>query len=167
MRSALIDGMVLAVAPMHLLAIVAIGLLAGQGGRGGFVLALFALGMFAGSLAIASAIRETPSALVLLAVSAFAGIMVAAAIMLPSILTNVLAFATGVALALDTPPRAIGIAAAIASQIGTGAAAIAVLMLVMLIATGADRPWQRIGLRVACSWIAASAILALTLRLAR
>jgi hypothetical protein len=86
---------------------------------------------------------------------------------LPSILTNVLAFATGVALALDTPPRAIGIAAAIASQIGTGAAAIAALVLVTSIAKGADRPWQRIGLRVACSWIAASAILVLALRLMR
>jgi hypothetical protein len=167
MRSALVDGMVLTVAPMHLLAIVAIGLLTGQGGRSGLVLTLFALGMFAGSLAIASAIRETPSALVLLIVSAFAGITVAAAITLPSILSNVLAFATGVALALDTPPRAIGIAAAIASQIGTGAAAIAALVLVTSIAKGADRPWQRIGLRVACSWIAASAILALALRFVR
>jgi hypothetical protein len=161
------DGMMLAVAPTHLLAVVAIGLLAGQGGRSGFALALFLVGLLAGSLAIASAIRETPSALVLLAMAAFASIMIAAAIGLPSILMNVLAFATGAALALDAPPQAIGIAAAIASQIGTGVAAAAVLLLVVSIATRADRPWQRIGVRVVGSWIAASAILVLALRLAR
>jgi hypothetical protein len=167
MLSGLTDGMVLAVAPTHLLAIVAIGLLTGQGGRGGFVLTLFALGMLAGSLAIASATRETPSAPVLLAMAAFVGVTAAAAIVLPSILINVLAFATGGALALNAPPQAIGIAAAIASQIGTGIAAIAVLVLVTSIATGAVRPWQLIGLRVAGSWIAASAILVLALRLMR
>ena len=167
MSAGFADGMMLAVAPTHLLAIVAIGLLAGRGGRGGFVLVLFVVGMLAGSLAIASAIRETPSALVLLALAALAGIMVAAAIGLPSILVNVLTFATGAALALDAPPQAIGIAAAIASQIGTGVAAAAVLLLVVSIATRADRPWQRIGIRVVGSWIAASVILALALRLAR
>jgi len=39
--------------------------------------------------------------------------------------------------------------------------------VVTSIATGADRPWQRIGLRVVGSWIAASAILVLALRLMR
>jgi hypothetical protein len=161
------DGMMLAVAPTHLLAIVAVGLLAGQGGRSGMAPALFVVGMLAGSLAIASAIRETPSALVLLAVSALVGSTVAAAIGLPSILMNVLAFATGAALALNTPPQAIGIAAAMASQVGTGVAAAIALVLVTSIATRADRPWQRIGVRVVGSWIAASAILVLALRLAR
>ena len=161
------DGMLLALAPAHLIAIVAIGLLAGQGGRRGFVAALFAAGMLAGSLAIALATRETPSALVLLAIAALAGITVAAAIMLPSALTNLLAFATGAALALDAPPQAIGIPAAIASQAGTGVAATAALVLALSIAAGADRSWQRIGVRVVGSWIAASAILALALRLAR
>jgi urease accessory protein len=161
------DGMMLAVAPTHLLAIVAIGLLVGQGGRSGFALALFLVGMLAGSLAIASAIRETPSALVLLAMAALAGITIAAAIGLPPLLMNALALMTGAALALDAPPQAIGIAAAIASQAGTGAAAAIALVLVVSIAAHVDRPWQRIGLRVVGSWIAASAILALALRLAR
>jgi hypothetical protein len=89
--------MMLAVAPTHLLAIVALGLLAGQGGRSGLVPALFMVGMLAGSLAVASAIRETPSALVLLAMAALAGIAVAAAIGLPSVLVNLPAFATGAA----------------------------------------------------------------------
>jgi urease accessory protein len=160
-------GMMLAVAPTHLLAIVAIGLLAGQGGRSGPLLALFAAGMLAGSLGIALAIRETPSALALLALATFVGITVAAAIRLPSIPMNVLPLAAGAALALDAPPQAIGIPAAIASQAGTVSAATAALVLVTSIAAGADRPWQRIGLRVVGSWIAASAILVLALRLTR
>jgi urease accessory protein len=163
----LADGMMQTVAPIHLLAVAAIGLLAGQGGRSGLVPVLFAAGMLAGSLAIASAVRETPSAPALLAIAAFAGIVVAAAIALPSIPANLLAFATGVALALNAPPQAIGIPAAIASQIGTGIAATIGLALVASIAARAARPWQRIGVRVAGSWIAASAILVLALRLAR
>jgi urease accessory protein len=155
------------VAPTHLLAIVAVGLLGGQGGRRGVIPALFAAGMLAGSLVIALAIRETPSALVLLAMAAFAGIAVAAAIKPPSIPTNVLAFATGAALALDAPPQAIGITAAIATQVGFGAAALTAFGLIACIAMRADRPWQRIGLRVAGSWSAASAILVLALWLTR
>lgn len=41
------------------------------------------------------------------------------------------------------------------------------LALVIAIATQATRPWQRIGIRIAGSWIAASAILVLALRLVR
>jgi urease accessory protein len=163
----LADGMMLAVAPTHLLAIVAMGLLAGQGGRNGLMLALFAVGMLAGSIAIALATRETPSALVLLAMAAFAGITVATAIMLPSILTNVLAFATGAALALDAPPQAITIPSAIATQVGFGGAALTTFGLIAFMVMRADRPWQRIGVRVVGSWIAASAILALALWLTR
>jgi urease accessory protein len=163
----LADGMMQTVVPIHLLAIVAVGLLGGQGGRSGFVLVLFAIGMLAGALVIASAMRETPSALVLLAMAAFAGIAVATAIVLPSILTNVLAFATGAALALDAPPQAVGIPAAIATQVGFGGAALTTLGLIAFTAMRADRPWQRIGVRIAGSWIAASAILVLALRLTR
>jgi urease accessory protein len=163
----LADGILQTVMPIHLLAIVAVGLLGGQGGRSGLVAALFAIGMLAGSLAIALATRETPSALVLLATATFAGIALATAMMLPSILTNVLAFATGAALALDAPPQAIGIPSAIATQVGFGAAALAAFGLIAFIAMRADRPWQRIGVRIAGSWIAASAILVLALRLAR
>lgn len=167
MFGGLADGMMQTVVPIHLLAIVAVGLLGGQIGRSGVIPALFAAGMLAGSLAIALAIRETPSALVLLTMAAFAGIAVAAAIVLPSILTNVLAFATGAALALDAPPQAIGIPAAIGSQVGFGAAALTAFGLIAFIAMRADRPWQRIGVRIIGSWIAASAVLVLALWLTR
>jgi hypothetical protein len=168
MLAGLADGLLQITAPTHLLAIAAMGLLAAQGTRSIVVmLALFALGLLAGSFAIALAIRETPSALTLLGIAAFAGTVVAAAVPLPPILKNVLALALGAALALNTPPQAINISSAIATQIGTGAATIAALALIMLIAMQAARRWQHVGLCILGSWIAAIAILALALRLVR
>ena len=51
--------------------------------------------------------------------------------------------------------------------IGTAHRGLGVLAFVTLIACKADRPWQRIGVRIAGSWIVASAILVLALRLTR
>ena len=81
--------------------------------------------------------------------------------------SGVLALAAGVALPLNAPPHEITIAAAIAAQVGFAVAALATFALVALIAMHATRPWQRIGVRIVGSWIAASAILVLALRLAR
>jgi hypothetical protein len=166
--AALADGMMLAVTPTHLLAVVAIGLLAEQGTRSMVrLLALFALGLLAGSFAIALAIRETPSALTLLGIATSAGIVAAAAVPLPSILKNALTLTTGTALAFNSPPQAITIPSAIATQVGFGGAALTTFGLIAFIATRADRHWQRVAMRVVASWIAASAILVLALRLAR
>ena len=82
-------------------------------------------------------------------------------------LVGVMAFATGSALPLNAPPHEITIANAVASQVGFVVAAMATAALVMTIAVLAHRPWQRIGVRIAASWVTASAILVLALRLAR
>jgi hypothetical protein len=155
--------------PTHLLAVVALALLAGQHAKRMPVvtLAAFALGLAIGSIIIATAVRETPAALALLALAAFAGIIVVVALPTPTPAVYLLAFAAGAALALDSPPQALTIPAAISAQVGTGVVALATLALVIGIAMHADRPWQRIGVRIVASWIAASAILVLALRLAR
>jgi urease accessory protein len=155
--------------PTHLLAVVALGLLAGQHARRMPVvtLAAFALGLAIGSIVIATAVRETPAALALLAIAAFAGIIVVIALPTKMPVASLLAFATGAALALNSPPQALTIPAAVVAQLGTGVAALGTLALVIGIAMQADRPWQRIGVRIVASWIAASAILVLALRLAR
>jgi hypothetical protein len=82
-------------------------------------------------------------------------------------LVGVMAFATGSALPLNAPPHEITVANAVASQIGFAFAAVATFALAMTIAALARPPWYRIGVRIAGSWIAASAILVLALRLAR
>jgi len=155
--------------PSHLLAVVALGLLAGQQAQRFPLakLAAFAIGLAAGSTAVASAIRENPASLSLLVLAITAAGLVVLAYPVSHWLAGVMAFATGSALALNAPPHEITIANAVASQAGFAVAAMAILALVMTIALLARRPWQRIGVRIAASWIAASAILVLALRLAR
>jgi len=85
----------------------------------------------------------------------------------PVVLAGSLALIAGAALALNAPPQALTIPAAIGAQLGTAIAALVTLALVALVASRARRPWQLIGVRIAGSWIAASAILVLALRLAK
>jgi urease accessory protein len=166
MSRALLDGAAQFFLPSHLLAVVALGLLVGQGARA-LLLALFALGLAAGAVAIASAVRETPAATVLLGIAALAGVIVVLAWTPPWPLAGALALTAGSAIALNAPPHALTIPAAIATQVGTAMAALVTLALIASIGASAERPWQRIGVRIVGSWIAASAILALVLRLAR
>ncbi|MGB9367617.1 MAG: hypothetical protein WCE79_16540 [Xanthobacteraceae bacterium] len=149
--------------PTHLLAVVALGLLV----RSASPIIAFVLGLLTGSIAIAFAMRETPSTLVLLGIAAVAGMIAALARPLPILVASVLAFVTGVALALNSPPQAITTPEAIKEQITTGNAAVLLLAGSAWLAAKATRPWRRIGVRIAGSWIAASAILVLALRLAR
>jgi len=130
-------------------------------------LAAFALGLLNGSILIALALRDPPAALALLVLAGIAGMIVVIARPVPPTVKEVFAFATGTALALSSPPQAITVPVAIAAQLGAGLAAVAALSLVALAATKAEHDWQRIGLRIAGSWIAASAILVLALRLLR
>lgn len=169
MITSVMDGLAQAFIPTHLLAVIALGLLAGQNAKQmpGITLAAFALGLAAGSVVIGLAMRETPAALTLLAIAAIAGLIVVLALPLPPLIRHALAFATGAALALNSPPQAITLAKAVATQVGSGAAALATLALVTLIAIKSERPWQRVGVRIVGSWIAASAILVLALRLVR
>lgn len=155
--------------PSHLLAVAAIGLLAGQyAQRFPFrVLVAFAVGLMAGSLMVASAIRENPASLGLLTLAAVAAGLVVFAWDTSDWLIGLMAFAAGSVLPLNAPPHELTIANAIASQIGLAVAAVVTLGVVTFVAVQATLPWQRIGLRIAGSWIAASAILVLALRLAR
>lgn len=167
--SAFVDGLAQFFVPTHLLALVALGLLAGQGAPR-FPLAVFsacAFGYVVGSVMIAAAMSGQNAAPMLLGIAALSGAVVAAAWPIPQRAKEIAAAAFGGTLAFDAPPQAISITSAVAEQIGTGAAALATFALIALVAMRAERPWRRIGLRVLGSWIAASAILALAVRLAR
>jgi urease accessory protein len=167
--SAFLSGLTQFFAPTHLLAVVALGLLAGQGAPR-FPLALcaaYAFGLAVGSVMIAAALRGQNTAFMLLAIAALCGIVIAAAWPIPHRVKPIAACAIGGVLAFNAPPQAITIPSAVAEQIGTGVVALATFVAIVLVAARANRPWQRIGLRVVGSWIAASAILALALRLVR
>lgn len=155
--------------PAHLIALLGLGLLIGGGRSGSRLapLAAFALGLGGGLAAIALGVGQTPALDVLLIATALIGLLVALAPAIPTMMSALLALIVGAALGLDSPPQAISIADATATLIGTGLAAGVVPLVVVACVTLITRAWQRIGLRIVGSWIAASAILVLALRFAR
>ncbi len=95
------------------------------------------------------------------------GALVALARPLPVLACATLATATGIALGLDSPPRAISLNVAFLTLIGTGLGATLALAVVATATRILTRAWQKIGVRILGSWIAASAVLVLALHLAR
>jgi urease accessory protein len=154
--------------PAHVLTLVGVGLLIGTQASGRLIAVLcFVAGLAGGLAAIARAIGLTPALDVLLILSTVSGALVALAIAVPPILSATVALIAGLALGLDSPPQVVSLADATASLVGTGLSAVLAFALVVLIAAHLTRIWQRIGLRILGSWIAASATLVLALRFAR
>jgi urease accessory protein len=155
--------------PAHLVALLGLGLFVG--GRRGVgaptPLISFAAGLAGGLAAIALGVSQMPAIDVLLAATVVSGLLVALAIALPDALRAGLALIIGTTLGLDSPPQAISLASATTALVGTGLSACLALALVAAGARTCVRDWQRIGLRILGSWIAASAILVLALRFAR
>jgi len=156
-------------APVQLLAVAALGLLAGQQNQRfpASIIAAYAFGIAGACILTAAALRERNATEVLLALTAFSGTAVSAARALAPTVKLIMGSATGGTLAFISPPQEISIPAAIAAQAGTALAALVTFALVIAISMQADRPWQRIAVRIVGSWIAASAILVLALRLIR
>jgi hypothetical protein len=165
--SAFIGGVWDFFVPTHLLAIAALGLLTGQSRFPVLLVAIFAAGLLGGALAVASAMREVPSATMLLIVAAVVAALVVVGRPVPLFIAACLTGAVGLFVPINAPPHEITISSAITAQIGLAAAALVTMGVVTLIAANTTRPWQRIGVRIAGSWIAASTILVLVLRLAR
>jgi urease accessory protein len=153
--------------PAHAIALLGLGLLIGTHAQYRAPLLAFAAALGLGLLAIARGIGQTPADSVVLAMAAITGMLVAAALPLPTFLRAAIAAIAGGAIGLDSPPQAVSLGAASAALIGTGFGASFALMLIAFIAAQLAGPRQRIGLRIAGSWIAASAILVLALRYAR
>jgi hypothetical protein len=166
--TAFANGVTQFFAPTHLLAIVALGLLSGQQAvRLAIPIATLAIGLAAGSAIVASAIRENPAAPALLILASATAALAILDRNWPSWTAAALALAVGAALALNAPPQEFTVPAAVVSQLGFALAAIATFALAIFITGQAKLPWHRIGVRIVASWIAASAILVLALRLAR
>jgi urease accessory protein len=165
------DGLLHAlVVPSHVLAIVALALLIGQQGWGhGWRLgaaAAYVVAVLAGLGAIALAIVPTLAEQALLVFAMMAGLLAALARPLPPPLGALLAAAVGLSLALDSPPEAITLREANLALVGTALGAAIVLLVLVQGTSLLRRDWQRIGARIVGSWIAASAILVLALRVA-
>jgi urease accessory protein len=155
--------------PMHLTAIVALALLIGQQmPRWGHNPAFgFEVVLTAGLLAIALAYVPGRAQEALLTAIAAAGLLVALARPLPELFGTVLGAAIGLSLALDSPPDALNLRDANLTLLGTALGAPLLLFCVLQVASRLRSHWQRIGARIVGSWIAASAVLVLALRLLR
>ncbi len=154
--------------PAHLMAIVALGLLIGQqAGRWGRVVpAEFVAALIAGLVALTFGIAPRDADVVALTLAAACGLMSAFGRSLPQLVGYVLAALIGFAVALDSPPDVISVREANLMLIGTGLGATVLLIAVTEASLRLARQWQRIAVRTCGSWIAASAILVLALRLA-
>lgn len=152
--------------PAQLVALLALGLLAGQSrlGTARLALALLLLALIM-SLPAAAAWTVDTAPLLLAAALALA-LAVVAARPLPRSLLVLLALAVGAGIGLGSSPETVAGPARWAWLAGSGIGAFASSALVAALADAARPSWARIGVRVAGSWLAASALLVLALRLA-
>jgi urease accessory protein len=152
--------------PTHLMAAAALALLMGQQGWGPSMLAVYAVAVVAGLGLVALAYVPTRAEEGLLVLAAVIGLLVAWSGRLPPAAGLQFAAAVGFALALDSPPEAISLRDANLALLGTAIGAVIALLTFVQITSCLTRVWQRIGARILGSWIAASAVLVLALRLA-
>ena len=154
------------VVPAHILAVSALALLIGQQRWPYSVPAAYVVFVLAGLGAIALAYVPAAAELSLLGLAALAGVLLALARPIPVVLGVAIAAAVGLAQALDSPPEAISLTDANLALAGTAMGSMALLIVLTWLASRLRREWQRIGLRIVGSWMAASAILVLVLRIA-
>jgi urease accessory protein len=152
--------------PAHLLALAAVGLMLGQHAPRAGRLALPAfLAAFAVALAATSRFTQPVPQWPILAVALVAGLAVASSISLLGLLPLLLAVCAGVLIGLDSVPDGIAGQQVWFALSGTVLGALLVVTYLGGLAAWLDRPWQKIAIRAAGSWIAASTILVLTLDL--
>ncbi len=155
------------VVPAQVAAIAALALLIGQQNWDRNVPMAYVVAVLLGLGAIAMAYVPKFTEERLLAFAAIAGLLVALSRPLPQELGVLLAAAVGISLALDSPPEALALTEA---NLTLGGIALGAVLLLLALQQGTSRlrrHWQRIGAQIAGSWIAATAILVLALRLVR
>ena len=156
------------VTPAHLIGLIGLALLMPQQARRTRIvtMACFAIAIGAGLSAIAYGVGATPARNVVLGAAAMSGVLAALATNLSRALIWPLAGIIGLAAGLDSPPETVSLTLGHVMLIGTGLGACAALAILTAAATALHRAWPIVP-RVLGSWIAASAMLGLALRLVR
>jgi hypothetical protein len=150
------------------MAIVALGLLiARQPLWTWMVTASFVVGLVGGLWTMTLGIVPAWMNELVLGGALIAALLVTADRPVPEVVGCILTVLTGFFIALDSPPETVSLTEANLMLLGTGLGAAVALMVVTRIAVRLNGRWARIGTRILASWIAASAILVLVLRLAR
>ncbi len=151
--------------PSHLLVLIAIGLLVGQQGIKENLLALevfFAAAI--GGLIMAWFSIYTDLQTYLLVLSAIIGLLVAACMVLGRLWCSVIAGVTGFFLGMDSAQEALQGRERLLALFGSGIGIYLLLLYPMgLTDHFRQRAWQKIGVRIIGSWVAASSFLVLAL----
>jgi urease accessory protein len=153
--------------PAHAMAVLALGLLIGQQAWSRMAALSFVLGLAAGLGVMTLGVVPSWMNELVLGGALIAGLLAALTRPVPEMLGCILAVLLGFCIALDSPPEAISLTEANLMLIGTGLGATALLIAAIAIASRLKAGWARIAARIVGSWIAASAILVLALRLVR
>lgn len=158
------------IAPALLIALLALGLLLGQNAHGrltqakrplvGYAVALL-LGLYLHAWA-----GDPDTDRLLLAFGAAAGVAVAAAWRAPVPLNIALAVAVGLAVGVASGPSGVGGRAYTLMVVGTALGSIFLPSWVAIVVSAIEPPWARIAVRVLGSWLAAAALLVLSLSFA-
>jgi urease accessory protein len=156
------------VVPAHALLLAAVALMLGQQGgeAAGRGLIAFALGLACGLLisgaGVVAGVREP----MLLAGSLVVGGVVSLGNRLPRLITLGIAGIVGIAIGLDPAPEASAMREAILAYAGLVSGILFLATVASGLTVNAAKQWQRIGVRIAGSWIVAISVLVLALALA-
>jgi hydrogenase/urease accessory protein HupE len=151
--------------PSHLLLLIAFGLLLGQQGarRNLPALAIFSISLIAG-LAYISFSKGVEVDAFLLPATVVIGLVVAAAQAVGLYLCAIVAAFVGFFIGLDSLQETIAVTEKLVPLLGSGIGMMLIVLYAMMFADYfSNRAWQKIGLRIIGSWIAASAIMVLAL----
>jgi urease accessory protein len=153
----------------HALALIALGLLAGvQPFRARIMLiAVLPAAMLVGFGLVSLAYATDRAELAVLALTAVTGLVLTARPKAPFAVAASLVALTGLAILFDSVPAVPSVQETVLALAGTALAATSMLALAAFAGAALPEFWPRIGVRIAGSWIAASAILVLALRLAK
>lgn len=154
--------------PAHAMALLGLGLLIGRQQAWGRVAVLSAvIGLAAGLGVMTLGVVPVWMNEIVLGCALLTGVTVALNRPLPEVVGCVFAVLIGFCIALDSPPEAISLSEANRMLAGTGVGAAVLLIVVAAAASRLTANWALIGARILGSWIAASALLVLALRLVR
>ena len=155
------------VVPAHLLLLVAAGLFLGKQGSQAIApsLLVFSLFTFGGLLATVFSIKGGGE-ISLLVLAAIIGLLICANLRIPIVLCLLFAALTGSLLGLDSAQDVLVGKAKFFSLFGSGLGICFLFLYPLAFADYfSNKNWQRIGVRIVGSWVAASAILVLALTL--
>ena len=155
--------------PVHVLLLAALGLLFGQQGavKNAWILLVY-LGAVVLGLCVAPFSPGPDLEPILLVVAGALGLLLGVSPPLPAPWLTVIGVLSGFLVGLDSFQSGLAFKNAVLGLFGSGISLYLLPLYPMgLVETFSKRSWQRIGVRVLGSWIAASALLVLSLSLAR